>query len=69
MKDNVHELLAKDKMTVDEAFAVAQREQFNDVIVIGYDKDGDFLVTSSHVSNKDALYLLKLAELHIMGIK
>lgn len=44
--------------------AVAGREagEWQDVIILAYDADGDLVIRSSHMSRKDALWLLMDAQ-------
>ena len=69
MVDKISFLPAHTNMTVEEALIVSGRDDLDDVIVIGYDKDGEFVLNSSHISRQEALWLVKRAELHILDIK
>jgi hypothetical protein len=66
MTDNIHQLEPHTKMTVDEAFSVARREEMQDVIIIGYDKEGDFMLYSSQLKTAEGLFLIKVAEKRLM---
>lgn len=54
---DVVELGPHDRMTTDEALEYAKRRGLKELIVVGYDQDGDFVVVSSHLSRSDALWL------------
>ena len=69
MKDNIHYLPPHTNMTVGQAFGTASRANLKEVIIIGYDEDGDFILNSSHMSRAEALFILEKAKLHTMGIE
>ena len=62
---NVVHLGPHARMTVDEALEVVKREQWTDIMLIGYKPDGDFSVRSSHMSRENAAFLLELAKYHV----
>lgn len=53
--------------TPEQALDSAKQLAPTDVLVIGYDADGDLLIRSSRMDRKDALWLLKVAERHVFG--
>lgn len=63
--DIVH-LGPHERMTTDEVFAASAREPWDDVMVIGFHKDGSLAVRSSHMSREFALWIVEHAKLHIM---
>lgn len=69
MKDNVHYLPLHDRMSAEQAIATALRAGMKDVVIIGRTVNGIVEFRSSEMKNQEALYLIKLAELHILGIK
>lgn len=67
MNKNVFSLPATTTMTPEQALASAGQLELGEVLVIGHDKDGELVVRSSRMDSKNALWLLKLAELYTMG--
>jgi hypothetical protein len=63
----VAHLPASNTMTVDQALASASHVGFQDVIVIGYDEEGQFCSRSSHMDRKDALWLAHQLLKHALG--
>ena len=72
MSDNVLTLPAHTNMTVEQCLALSGRESaedgWQDVMVLAYDKDDKLVVRSSHMSRKDALWMLMAAADHARGI-
>jgi cysteine synthase len=64
-------LPAHERMTPKECLQMSARqaEEYADVIVIGYNTDGELTVQSSAMSRKDALWLLMAAIDHARGLK
>jgi hypothetical protein len=64
------QLKAHENMTVEECLEYCRREQadYQDVMVLSYDQDGELLVRSSLMSRKDALWMLMAAMDHARGI-
>lgn len=66
--------IVKWKMPVDANMTMRRfkrsvaEEDFTGAVIMGYDKDGDFIVRSSKMSRKDALWMLEQAKLHILDI-
>lgn len=60
---------AHERMTPQEALELCAREfaEWQDVMVIGFDADGDLRVRSSAMSRKDAVFLLLEALDHARG--
>lgn len=64
---DIVELGPHTRMSVEEVFAVAAREPWETVMVIGFHKDeGDLKVRSSHMSREQALWIIEHAKLHAM---
>lgn len=55
------------KMTVQECLEYCARthEEFDAVIVIGYDRDGDLMVRSSGMTRRDANWMIDAAKVHV----
>lgn len=72
MTNNVLTLPAHDNMTIEQCLALSERESTEDgwqgVMVLAYDRDGDLVVRSSHMSRKDALWMLMAAVDHARGV-
>ena len=71
MNDNKNKILEMGPhsfMTVSELAAFLKRNagHFSDVMITGYDKDGNFISLSSSMSRKDALWIIKEAEKNVM---
>ncbi len=64
MTADVFQLSAHTKMTPEQALSYCITEQLQDVIIIGYDTDGEFVVRSSAMDRKEALWLLECARAH-----
>lgn len=60
--DNLIELGAHERMTPSEALGLTLREEPLEVLVLFMDHEGDLGIRSSHMSNKDALWLLEMAK-------
>lgn len=58
---------ASDTMTPELALASAAALDLQDVLIIGYDKDGEFLIRSSRMSRMDGLWLAELAKRYALG--
>lgn len=70
MNDNVVQISdAHSGMTVEQALNSTKVLNLEDVLIVGVDKDGDFLLRSSRLSASDALYLMKKAEMCIMDME
>lgn len=63
------ELDAHNKMTVDEVLQLCRRAGLKEVLVIGFDENGDFFTQSSKMQKKDALWALEWAKLHTLGLR
>ena len=55
-------------MNIRRVRKVIRERDWDQVMAIGYDKDGDLMICSSKMSRKDALWLLEQAKLHALGI-
>jgi len=51
--------------TVEQALNDCLHRNLQDVLVIGYDQDGDFFTRSSRMELKDALWMIKAAERYV----
>ncbi len=65
MKTNIIGFPATVTMTPDQALDSAAQLEPKDVLVVGYDKDGDLVVRSSRMSRQDALWLCEMLKRHI----
>lgn len=63
---NVFSLPATTTFTADQALDSAKSLNLVDVMIIGYDTDGDFVLRSSRMDRKDALWLSELAKMWAM---
>ncbi len=67
---NVRMIGASDKMTPEQALNyVLQEGDFKDVLIIGYDKDGDLIIRSSAMTREQALFMSMKAQEYAMGWK
>lgn len=55
-------------MTVEQALASAEAANLRDVLICGYDEDGDFIVRSSRMDRKDALWLAEMMKRHALDV-
>jgi len=62
---SVTELREHNRMTVEEALASASREDWDEVMIIGY-INGNFEVLTSRMSLKDALWLVEYERQYIL---
>lgn len=56
---NVERLPPASTFSVPQALADAQSAPLADVVVVGWDEDGDLFIRSSRMSRADALWLLE----------
>jgi len=54
-------------MTVEQALASVVGEALTDVLVVGYDEDGDLYVRSSRMDRKDALWMAEMLKRWALG--
>jgi len=59
---NVFSLPATTTFTAEQAIESAKSLNLVDVMIIGYDQEGDFVLRSSRMDRKDALWLAELAK-------
>lgn len=52
--------------TVKEALESAIQADYEDVLILGYDSEGDLRIAYSQMTNKDVLWLLKNAEKEVV---
>lgn len=64
--DKVAFLPASVTMTPEQALDSAKHLELKDVLVIGYDADGDLLIRSSRMIRRDALWMLEAAKIQVM---
>lgn len=62
MTVNVRHLPPRSTFTPAQALAAAAQTKLSDVIVVGFDADGDLFVRSSRMSRSDALWIAKELE-------
>jgi hypothetical protein len=69
MTERPIELGPHERMTPEQALAIASREEWTDVIICGFHKDSgeEIVVRSSHVTREFALWILEHARLWILG--
>jgi hypothetical protein len=60
------EFPATTTMTVEQALNRALRDNLQDVLICGYDSDGDLIVRSSRMNRADANFLLDRAKMHAL---
>jgi hypothetical protein len=65
--DKVIELGGHMRMTVEEALKSCLRADLQEVMIMGYDADGDLIIASSAMSRKDALWLAEKARQSALG--
>lgn len=65
----VTQLGAHSKMTVEEClnYCCLEQSKYQSVMVLSFDDDGDLLVRSSHMSRREALWMLMDAIDHARG--
>ncbi len=67
---NVKMIGASDKMTPEQALKyVLQEGDLEDVLIVGYDKDGELVIRSSAMTREQALFMSVKAQEHAMGWK
>jgi hypothetical protein len=64
----VHNLPPSTTLTVEQALfsALGVVDTIADVIIIGYDSEGELIIRSSQLDRKAALWLIKQAELYTL---
>ncbi len=60
--EKVISLPASVNYTAEQALQSALQRELTDVMVIGYDEDGDLFVRSSKMTRAEGLFMLKRAE-------
>ena len=60
--EKITELPASVHYTPEQALASALKADLTDVIVLGYDQDGDLFVRSSKMTRAEGLFMVKKAE-------
>lgn len=69
MSDNVELLPASATMTPYQALSYVLKEDIEDVLILAYDKNGNFIVRSSHISRETALFLSELGAKHALNFE
>lgn len=66
----IFQLSPHERMTVEQCleFAARNHSDLQDVIVVGYDEDGDVCIRSSHMTRAEATFLLMAALDHARGL-
>ena len=64
---SVAKLPAATTYTVEQALNDAKQMGLEDVLILGYDVDGALVVRSSRMTREQAMFLIKLGELHTLG--
>lgn len=67
MRSNVTPLPASTSFTPEQALQSTIQLEPQDVLIIGYDKDGELLIRSSKMSRMDAVFLLEKAKDWALG--
>lgn len=55
------------KQALLSALAFAENDNLKEVLIVGYDSDGDLVVRSSRMNRQDALWLAEMLKHHILG--
>ena len=63
----VHNLPASTTLTPEQALASVAMTELTDVLIVGYDVDGDLYVRSSRMDRKDALWLAEMLKRWALG--
>ena len=53
-------------VTVEEALDLASKVGYKEILILGYNKDDDLSVVCSEMDSKDALWILRNAEMEIL---
>lgn len=66
--DKISQLPAHERMTVEEALTLCARQHadFSDVMILAY-SDNELVVRSSHMSRRDANWMIDAAKRHVWG--
>lgn len=63
----IHTLPASTTLTPEQALASAAMTELTDVLIVGYDLDGDLYVRSSRMDRKDALWMAEMLKRWALG--
>jgi len=66
MTADIFQLSAHEKMTAKEALSHCLLEGLQEVLILGYDSDGEFVVRSSAMNTKEALWLIECGRGHTL---
>lgn len=64
---NVVHFPPSETMNPEQALATAAKIEFSDVLILGYDSDGNFNILSSHMSRAESLFLVEASKEWIMA--
>lgn len=72
MTNNLVALPGRSDFTVEEALGQVLNEHrecpMQDVVIVGFDADGEVVIRSSATTRADANYLIDCAKMHAMGL-
>ena len=63
----IHTLPASTTLTPEQALASVAMTELTDVLIVGYDVDGDLYVRSSRMDRKDALWMAEMLKRWALG--
>ena len=63
----IHNLPASTTLTPEQALASVAMTELTDVLIVGYDVDGDLYVRSSRMDRKDALWMAEMLKRWALG--
>lgn len=58
---------ATNTMNVGQALDHQRQDDLQEVLILGFDKNGEFVLRSSRMNKKDGLWLIELARNHILN--
>lgn len=67
VKNNVRHLGATNTMTVEQALDSAKQADLEEVLIVGYNTDGELVVLSSRMNRRDALWLMECGKDYVMN--
>jgi hypothetical protein len=65
VSDQIINLEPHDRMTPKEALTVAQREEWSDILIVGWQGQGDFRFLFSRMSHEQANWLIDRMKIRI----
>lgn len=66
-KENIQELGPHHRMTVQQVLEYLLRNPPEDILVVGYDENGDLVHYSSKMTRAEALWLLEQSKINCLG--